>query len=243
MQFYNTTDEEKSLVHECWALCGADDNSYPLDGDVTRRMNIALERVIGWILEADGTWQWDDSNHTDLPIGTQTLVNSQGTYTFNDKFLEIQLVEVKDDNGDFHILQPIDQKEYSSIQSLREAFETDGLPEYYDKISEDTIELFPAPDNGVSVTLSGGLRVKFSRTADLFAPNDTTQEPGFASPYHSILSYMAALPFCSTSKTLQDRVSFLREEIERMKQELITHYSKREQDKRTQITFKQRAYK
>ena len=93
MQYYNVTDTENSLVHECWDLCDANNTSYPLDGKVTRRFNIALERVIGWILESDGTWQWDDTNYTTLPIGTQTLVNSQGVYSFNDKFLELELVE------------------------------------------------------------------------------------------------------------------------------------------------------
>ena len=241
MQFYNTTDNENSLVHECWDLCDADNTSYPLDPTVTRRFNIALERVIAWILEADGTWQWDDTNHSDLPIGTQTLVNSQSQYSFNDKFLEIEEVQIKDEDGNWHILQPIDQKEYSDSEPLSEAFKTDARPVYYDKVADDTIQLFPAPDNGTSVTLSSGLKIKYRRTADLFTTSDTDQVPGFPSPYHVILSYMAAIPYCMTYK--KDRVVMYQNEIERLKQGLIKIYSRREQDKRKVMTMRTRSFR
>lgn len=237
MNFYNTTDQENSLVHECWDLCDADNASYPFDPTVVRRFNIAIEQVIAWILEADGLWQWDDTNYSDLPIGTQTLVNSQSAYSFNDKFLEIQEVQILDVNGNWRIIKPIDQKEYSDLTPLSEAFKNDGFPIYYDKVSDDTIKLYPAPDNGVSVTLASGLKIKYRRTADKFTTSDTTQEPGFASPYHVILAYMAAIPYCMTYK--KDRIIMYERKIIELKKELIEHYSRREQDKIKQVTFHQ----
>lgn len=231
------------INQEARDLCDADTTSYTA-ATLLRRVNTALEQVIGWILEADGTWQWDDTNNTDLPIGTQTLVNAQSSYSFNDKFLEIEEVQIKDVDGNWHIIQPIDQKEYSDQTPLDEAFDTDGMPEYYDKIADDTIKLYPAPDNGVSVTLASGLKIKYRRTASLFTTaivTTGTQVPGFASPYHVILSYMAAIPYCMTYK--KDRVNGYNDVISDLKQGILKHYSRREQDKRKVMTMRQRAYK
>lgn len=198
-------------------------------------MNSALEQVVGWLLTADGTWQWDDTNNTDLPIGTQTLVSGQSAYSFNDKFLHLLEVQVKNKEGDYVILTPIDQREYSDETPLEEDFSTSGMPVYYDKVTDDTIKLYPAPDNGVNVTLASGLKIKFKRTAHLFLATDTTEAPGFASPYHIILAYMASVPYCMTYK--KDRVALFEKKIGELKNELIGLYSQREKDKRKVMTM------
>lgn len=230
-------------------LCDADTTSYPA-ATLLRRINAALEKVISWILEADGTWQWDDTNYTDLPIGTQTLVNAQSAYSFNDKFLEIEEVQIKDVDGNWHIIRPLDQKEYSDNTPLSEAFEADGMPAYYDKVSDDTFKLFPAPDNGLSVTLASGLKVKYRRTASIFTSAEVTtgtKVPGFVSTCHYVLSYLAALPYCMSYK--KDRVAMIRdaigdfEEPRGFKKDILKHYSRREQDKRKIITMRKRPYK
>jgi len=151
MQFNDTTTK-LGICQEIDALCDSDTTSYTV-AEKTRRVNNSLEQVIGWLINADGAWQWDDTNNTDLPIGTQTLVAAQKTYTFNDKFLQLLEVQVKDVNGNWIILKPIDQREYSDTEPLDEAFETDGLPLYYDKVSDDTIKLYPAP-SATSCTLA-----------------------------------------------------------------------------------------
>lgn len=223
-------------------LCDATTTAYTA-ASLLRRINEAYERVIAWILVADGTWQWDDSNYTTLPVGTQTLIAAQKAYTFNDKFLEIEEVQVKDIDGNWHILTPLDQSEYSDYDPLDEEFETDGLPEYYDKVSEDTIRLLPAPA-AADCTLASGLKIKFRRTADLFTSAQVTtgtKEPGFASPFHYVLSYMAAIPYCMKYK--KDRVALYEKRVSGYKKDIIDHYSRRERDKRTVMTTRQRAYK
>ena len=67
------------------------------------------------------------------------------------------------------------------------------LPLYYDKVSDDTIKLYPSP-TATYCTLTAGLKVHFRRTAHLFTASDTDAVPGFASPYHVILAYMASIP-------------------------------------------------
>ncbi len=230
MQF-NVANE--GICQEIDGLCDSNTTTYSL-ADKTRRVNIALEQVVGWLINADGTWEWDDTNNSDLPIGTQTLVAAQKAYTFNDKFLQITEVQVKDNDGNWHIIYPISQREYSDEQPLEEDFETDGLPLYYDKVSDDTIKLYPAP-SATNCTLASGLKIKFKRTAHLFAADDTTAVPGFASPYHVILAYMAAIPYCMTYK--KDRIALYEKKVMELKKELIELYSQREKDKRKIITM------
>jgi hypothetical protein len=228
---YNDTSTSLGICQEIDALCDSDTTSYPV-ADKTRRVNSALEQVVGWLINADGTAQFDDTNYTDFPIGTYTMVASQSKYSFNDKFLQIINVQVKDVSGNWQKITPIDQSEYNGV--LEEDFETAGMPIYYDKLSDDTLKLYPAP-SATSTTLTLGLRIYFKRTSHPFVAGDTTAEPGFASPYHIILCYMASIPFCMSYK--KDRVALYEKKIMDLKKELIDHYSQREKDKRKQITF------
>ena len=231
MQFYNTSDTYRSLVHEAWSLCDADINSYPL-ADVTRRVNAAYEELIGMIINADGTWEWDDTNHTDLPVGTGTLVADQQAYSFSSEYLEIRQVKVKNANGDWVVLKPIDYSQFKEI-AIEEYFSTSRMPEYYD-ILGDTIKLYPAPASA-SVTLASGLKIHFTRTADLFTTADTTQEPGLPSTHHVILAYMAAIPYCMGYK--KDRVPLYEKKVNDMKETLTAFYGRREKDKRKVMTM------
>lgn len=235
---FNDIVTNLGICQEIDGLCDSDTTSYPV-ADKTRRVNAALEQVIGWLLEADGTWQFDDTNYLDLPIGTITLVEGQAGYTFNDKLLEIEKVKVKDKSGLWQVVLPLDESELPDI-AIEEYFKTSGLPAYYDKVSDDTIKLYPAP-TATMTTLIAGLKVNYRRTAHLFEAGDTTAVPGFASPYHIILCYMAAIPYCMTYK--KDRIALYEKKVMDLKKEMIDLYSNREKDVRKQITFKKRAYK
>jgi len=233
MQFYNTTNQENSLVHECWNLCDADITSMPL-ATVTRRFNLGLEELVGEIINADGTWQFDDTNNTNLPIGTQTLIASQSAYSFNDKFLQIERVKIKDVNGDWQILHPIDELDLGDI-AIEEYFTATGLPTHYDKVGDDTIKLYPAP-TAATCTLVSGLKIHFKRTAHLFAVDDTDATPGLPSTHHKILCYMAAIPYCMSYK--QNRVALYEKKVDEMKKTLHKFYDHREGDVRNIITMR-----
>lgn len=219
---------------ETRALCDADSTSYT-DATLLRRINDAYEAVVGVIIGCDGLWQFDDTNFTDFPVGTTTLINSQNDYAFDATMIEIERVEVKDISGIWQILYPIDKSQISG--AIDEFYKTDGLPLYYDKQGA-SILLYPAPDNGVSVTLASGLKVYFKRTASIFTAAEVTtgtKQPGFASLFHYLLSYKAALPYALSYK--KDRVPILMAEIAKREKELVKHYSRREQDRRKQITM------
>ena len=224
-------------------LCDASAVSYP-DATLLRRHNEAYERVVGWILEIDGTWQWDDTNYSDLPIGTQTLVEGQNSYSFNDKFLEMEEITIKNEAGIESIIKPVDQMDLVGNIPLNERFKDNGVPICYDKVSDDTIKLYPAPDDGSSVTLVNGLKIRFRRTADIFTSAEVTtgtKVPGFISSAHLILSYMAAIPYCMKYK--KDRVGLYEERVRQYKAEIINSYSKREQDKPKRITMMETLYR
>lgn len=233
MQFNDVTTK-LGICQEIDSLCDSTSTSFPV-ADKTRRVNSALEEIVGELINSDGTAQFDDSNYTDFPIGTYTMVEGQAKYSFNDKFLQLINVQVKNANGDFQIVRPIDQAELDTNIPLEEMYETSGMPLFYDKLSDDTIKLYPAPTS-TQVTLTSGLKLYFKRTGSLFTASDTTKEPGFASPFHILLAYMAAIPYCATYK--KDRVALYEKKVAELKKALIKHYSHVEKDKRKRATTK-----
>ena len=185
-------------------------------------------------------WQYDDTNLTDLPRGTGTLVEGQQTYSFASEYLEVTMIEIKDVNGNWRRSKQIDHSDFADI-SLDEYFGVDssgnpqkGFPYYYD-ILGDTIFLYYAPTS-TQVTLASGLRVTFKRTADLFTTADTTQSPGLPSTHHVLLAYMAAQPYNMIYHP--DRVPLVEKKINEMRVSLLAHYSRRNKDMRKIMTPK-----
>src|SRR3990167_10209293 len=145
---------------------------YPI-ADKTRNINRHFDDVVSLILQSDGTWKWDDDNQTDHPIGTITLVNNQQDYELaGGTYLKVQRVEVKDINGKYNLLQPIDEKDVQN-QALTEFQGTAGRPIYYDKLGE-YLFLYPKPSTA-SVTASAGLKVYYQRLPSYFLTTDTTK--------------------------------------------------------------------
>lgn len=222
------------IVLEARSLVDADSTSYT-DATLLRRLNHAYEDTVAKIIVADGVWQFDDSNYADFPIATTNLVAGQKDYKFDTTHLEIERVEVLDNQGNYHLIYPIDRSQINV--AITEYAKTDGLPSEYDK-DGSSIVLYPGP-GAAYVTLSAGLKVYFKRTAAIFTSGEVstgTKSPGFASPFHMLLAYKAALPYAISYK--QDRVKVLELKIQQMERDLIAFYGMREQDRRKQITMK-----
>lgn len=230
MVFSDVTNKQ-GIVEEIDSLCDTDSTSYPLAAKL-RRVNSKYEQIVGNLIVMNGTWQFDDSNYTTFPIGKGTLVASQNDYAFDSSHLVIDSVEVLDKNGIWHLLNPIDRQNLGV--PIEEYAKTPGLPTEYDK-SGSSLLLYPAP-SAAECTLTNGLRVYFQRTASIFLVSDTTKTPGFASPYHIILAYAAAIPYCATYK--KDRVALYQREMERLERDLYAFESNKEKDVRKRITFK-----
>ena len=223
MQFKTDASETngQDIVSEINALCDSNATSYPIASKV-RRANMFLEELVALILESDGEWQFDDSNHTNLPVGTINLAESQADYSFNEEFLAIEQALILTAAGNYRPLTPIDPRDFKSIP-VEEYFAATGLPTHYD-ILGDTIILYPAPI-AADVTLTAGLKVRFKRTIDLFTTTDTTQEPGIPSTHHSLIAYMVAIPYCMAYKP--NRVAAYERKVESMKSSLVEFYARR----------------
>ena len=221
---FNDTSTKQGIVQDTlFTIFGnsSDNTQYPT-ADITRNINRHYDSVVAKILESDGRWQWDDTNATDLPIGTTNLVTNQQDYGIDTTFLRITRVELIKQDGTATLLQPLDQVDVYD-QALTEYFKTPGTPMYYDKLA-NSLFLYPAP----SYNYTGGLRVYFQRNVSYFTASDTTKVPGFASPFHRLLSLGAAYDFMLPKNYPQ--LGVVKNEINEMSQALQDFYSKRDKD-------------
>ena len=210
-------------------------------------INKAYERLTGKLITLTGNspWPFGDSNYTAFPTYTMNLVNSQAEYQIDSLTtpLTIMAVEILDDNGNYYPIRPLTLRQIREDGfSQTEVYETDGAPIYYEK-RENIIVLYPAPDNGVNVTLTNGLKIFFLRTSDNYTSAQVTtgtKEPGFPSPWHDILAYSAALLYCLNYK--KDRVGFLMTERDKREKELMAFMGMRNQDERPKMTMRKVNY-
>lgn len=198
MVFRDTTTTADSVTHLCDFLLGLTDGEttqYPLAARA--RSANTWKYITGiWFWQNSDMWQFDDSEYTTYPEATTTLVNSRNDYIIPTNALTIERVEVRDANATetWHQLIPVDEKDISG--GLIDFQDIDGLPKYYRLIGR-SIWLYPAPDNGVSVTLSAGLRIYFKREISEMTSTTTTTEIGFGEPWDRIVAYGMAYDFAA----------------------------------------------
>lgn len=230
MQFSDTSNKQ-GIVEDIDFFCDTDSTTYPT-AQKTRNVNRAYDRVVSLILGSDGRWQWDDTNATDLPIATTTITANQQDYGIDTTHLKITRVEIKDSAGNWILLNPIDAAEVTD-QSISDFYKTAGLPIYYDKIA-NSIFLYPKPN----YTQAASLKVYFQRNVSYFTASDTTKQPGFASPFHRLLSLGASFDFALKKGLPQ--LNSLREQIAVMEQALMDFYAQRPKDERIGLTARGR---
>lgn len=196
--------------------CDTNSTSYPLEAKIRNINRWAYAAHVAQI-EASHRWQIDDTNLTTLPHLTTTLVDSQKDYTLPSGYLRVERVEIKDSEGDYHVLKPIDQRDIKG--GYKDFKEDDGVPQYFDLVGNSLL-LFPAPSSN-DVTTTEGLRVHILREIDLFTTADTTQEPGFPEPFHRVVVYGACYDYMLGRKDYEAAQSYRNEVdvmIKKMKQ-------------------------
>ncbi len=217
------------------------------------------ERVVTLIMRSDGRWQYDDANYSDLPIGTTTLISAQQDYSLTTAQMKVSGAAIKLASGVWRRLLPFDPDDlgtsstplsfiplvaFGPTMDRAEFLKTPGLPQYYDKQGSSLI-LYPAPDNGISVTLAAGLKIYYERgplvfdySLGTFTDNtgSTTSTPGFNPLFHDLIAYWAAFNYCVVNGL--PMANGYMAEIDRKEKELIASYSKRDADERTIMTGK-----
>lgn len=210
--------------------------------------NQSYERIVGKIIveTQGGGWVFGDSNYTAFPTYTQDLVDSQAEYEIDALTtpLTIMGVEILNSDGNYDLIRPISLKDIHKIGSSQSEYaKTDGFPQQYEK-RENIVVLYPAPDNGVTVTLTAGLKIFFLRTADIFTSAEVstgTKEPGFPSPWHDIIAYESAYNYAIANGL--PNANFLKGEVDRKEKELLDFIAGRNQDDKKIIRTKRISFR
>lgn len=225
-----------SIVEDIDFLLGTDSTSYPL-AQKLRNINLHYYDAVTDIIASNSNWEWDDTNKTDFPIGTATLVAGQQDYALPSNFLRVLRIEVMDAQGNYQKLDEFDEEQIGSV-GLASFMSTDGMPVLYREIG-NSIELYPAPA-AANVTLVAGLKVYYQRTQTEFTNADAAVSPGFAAPFHRLLSIGAAYDYAFV-KTLPIAIP-LKQKLEEMRVALKAYYASRNREVRPAIRVRHRNY-
>ena len=235
MQF-NDTSTSLGLIQDIDFILNLDTATTYSTANKTRCINAWYERAVSLILQADQRWEFDDNNATDLPIATTSLVADQQDYAITGAtFLKVLRVEIKNESGNWIQLKQMSMQDKKGT-AMTEYRKTAGTPDEYDLLGQ-SIFLYPKPDYSASASL----KVYYQRNVSLFAATDTTKVPGFAAPFHRLLSFGAAYDYC-IANALTSRIPLLQTEIQKLENGLMEFYANRDRDKKIWMTINSEDY-
>lgn len=236
MQF-NPSTNAQSLVARIDRACGTTSTTYPLI-DKANDCNEALDRFWQIALTADGKWQIDDSNNTDLPVGTTNLVSGQQDYSLASEVMQIEKVLIKDSQGNWLEIFPIDISQTQNDIYAKNVWTLptgdSGSPSRYDKVGT-SIFLDPIPN----YNSTSGLKVVFKRGPSYFASTDTTKQPGVPVIFHDYISRYASWLFLTDKNPTKAMPLF--PILQREESSIIEFYSERDKDTPSRITTRVRS--
>lgn len=195
MQFNSESNNQDIISDITFLLSGIDTNEYSLN-DRTRAVNLRNYQVWSMIFESYGGWLFMDSNIAgttgtgDVPYADQTVTANQPFYVLPTGALAVTGVEIKYTGASSWIpITPMSHEEFLS-RGGDATFPTASTPWAY-LLQGNILRLLPMPN----YTQAASLRVFFDPDIYIFVPSDTTKTPGFAAPFHRMLSVGGALDF------------------------------------------------
>ena len=207
--------------------------------DFTAEVNLAWDKYLELALAASGTWQFDDSNHTDYPIIYTNLVSGQRDYTFttdeqSNLILDIYRVAILPSATDtlYEDVYPVDAQSDLDVYDLVAENTETGTPYRYDKTANG-IFLDPAP--GYNAT--SGLKVYINREPSYFIYTDTTKKPGCPGGHHRYFVIRPAFEYARRHSLAN--MQSLYNEVIRLEDEIVRYFNRRERDKKAIITSDQ----
>lgn len=212
---FNDTTNYKGLVQIYEKECGMERGYISGNTDrlkeFTADVNLAMDDYLSIALPASGTWQFDDSNHTDYPIITTNITANQRDYAFTadengNLILDIYQVLILPSATEtiYEEISPIDELQDNS--DILNANTTVGSPRQYGKLANG-IFLDPKPDYNAT----NGLKVVINREASYFTSSDTTKKPGVPGLHHRYFAIKPALDFARRNN--HSSYNRLREEV------------------------------
>ena len=240
MVFYDATDKEKSIYHDVLSLLGieeSDTTTYPVDGTYTRDYNASNNDLAYLAWDSSTDWQFDDSNiaasdtdgswtyssTTGLATATATLTSNMQNITLPTDALDVLRVEVKNANGDFERLTPIDESNIGV--ALDEFEETAGMPRFYD-LHGTNLRFFPKVDTA-QVTATAGVKLTLKqRDIDQATPADTSQQPPFPVMFHRLVAIKCAIKV-AVGKELWEKLTVLKTLQDEGEEKFINYFANR----------------
>ena len=231
MQFSDSTNKT-GIVEQVRSMMGVDSTQWPTY-KIVNSCNNYHDLVTGYAIGADKRFQWDDTNHTKLPIGTTNLVANQSDYSFltdeqNNSILTLTRIDLLQTDGNYRQLSIIDQTDIP--MALDEFEKTAGTPVFYDKISDNIIRLYPKP----ATSVTNGLKFYFQRVGSRFVAADTTMEPGVSPLLHR--GYVIASAYDGALTLGLQNLQPLSVEMQKEEMKMARYFGDRNKDVRSAMT-------
>lgn len=232
MTQFSDTVNNSGIVQQSRDLMRVDSTQWATQ-KIVNSCNNWLDKITGFAIKADRNFQWDDTNHTKLPIGTTNIVANQSDYSFltdeqGNKIITLTRIDIKDSNGNWVKLDRVDQSQID--QALDEYESTAGAPVKYDLIADNIVRLYPAPASNVTA----GLKFYFQRTPSYFTASDTTKEPGVSPLLHR--GFIIASAYDGALTLGLNNLQPLSVELEKEEQKMIKYFSDRNMDMKSRMS-------
>lgn len=203
--------------------------------EFTADVNVALDYFVEMAIRSSGTWQWDDSNQTDYPTISTSLVANQRDYSFTTDgsgniILDIYRVFILPSatSGTYKEIFPVDVQTERNTEGFTNGLNTTGSPIVYDKTG-NAIFLDPIPGYSASM----GIKVYINREASYFAYTDTTKKAGIPGIFHEYLYLKSAQDYARRNTlTNQNKIE---EQVVRMEEKIVSYFSLRPKDERPRM--------
>lgn len=233
---FSEATNNTGIVQQARFLMRVDATMYPI-AKIVNSANNWLDFVAGYAIGADKRFQWDDTNHTKLPIGTTDLVENQVDYSFlvdeqGNSIITLIGISLVDANG---IEQPLNLVDRNDSGYNKETYGThSGTPTAYDKIADNIIKLDNKP-TATDVT-TYDLKFYFQRTPSYFAATDTTKAPGVSPLLHR--GFVIASAYDGALTLGLPNLSALGAERALEEQKVENYFTNRNNDERRSLTNK-----
>lgn len=227
--FNQTSSPYNGLIQRIETNLFGDDGLGKISGNSTllglwtTRLNIARNRADSIILASDGTWQADDSNHTDVSIIVTNLVANQRRYTVDtdengNVILEIHRAYILS-GGAYQIMTPVDETLEPNFYDGRN--NTGISTRYGKKGNVITLELLPP------ATVTDGLKMEVTRESEYFTTSDTTKKPGLGL-YDVYLADWASFEYAGNNSLAN--VNLTAQRLLTMEEQMKDYFSRRDHD-------------
>ena len=125
MAVFSDTSTNLGILQQVRSLMRVDAAQWPT-WKVVNSVNNWLDTVAGYAIGADSRFQWDDTNHSALPIGTTNLVANQSDYSFltdeqGNRIITLTRIDLLETTGG--IYRKLDLIDHSEIYGALNVFE------------------------------------------------------------------------------------------------------------------------